>query len=189
MSLPYGLLGLLHYQDGSGYDMAKKFEGSLNYFWHAQSSQIYREFSRMEEKGWVSCQSIIQDGRPNKKVYSITDAGREEFARWLSEAALELENPHNAVLMRVFFGSGDPKATLKLLKKIRDQYRNDIATYRTKTTQDANEYATITENGRRELKYWLMTQECVTMQKTAMIDWAERCIAQLEEDENKEKTK
>ena len=186
MSLPYGLLGLLGYQDGSGYDMAKMFEGSLNFFWHAQSSQIYREFSRMEEKGWVTCKNIVQDGRPNKKVYSITDSGREEFARWLSEATLELENPHNAMLMRVFFGANDPDATLELLIKVRDQCIKDIETKRPKTSQDANTYADITENGQQKLKYWLMTQEFVTMQKMAMIEWAERNIARLEEDISKE---
>ncbi len=188
MSLPYGLLGLLQYQDGSGYDMAKMFEGSLNFFWHAQSSQIYREFARMEEKGWVTCQSIIQDGRPNKKVYSITDAGREEFARWLSEAELEPENPHNVVLMRVFFGSGDPAATLSIMKKVRDKCKSDIEQYLPLTSKNASEYAEITEDGQRKMKYWLMTQEFVTMQKTAMINWAERNIARLEEEINKEGT-
>ena len=188
MSLPYGLLGLLHYQDGSGYDMAKMFEGSLNFFWHAQSSQIYREFSRLEEKGWVTCQSIIQDGRPNKKVYSITNAGREEFARWLSEESLEFENPHNAVLMRIFFGSDSPKATLALLKKVRDKCKSDIEQYLPATSQNASAYAEITSDGQRKMKYWLMTQEFVTMQKTAMIDWAERNIARLEQDMSKEGT-
>lgn len=180
MSLPYGLLGLLSYQDGSGYDMAKMFEGSLNFFWHAQSSQIYREFSRMEEKGWVTCKSIVQDGRPNKKVYSITDTGREELSTWLSEASLELENPHNAMLMRVFFGANDPDATLKLLIKFRDQCKEDIAIKRPKTSQNANTYANMTEDGEQKLEYWLMTRDFVTMQKKAMIEWAEHCIAHLE---------
>lgn len=188
LSLQYGLLGLLCYQDGSGYDMAKMFEGSLNFFWHAQSSQIYREFSRMEENGWVICESIIQDGRPNKKVYSITDSGREEFAKWLSEAAIELENPHNAMLMRVFFGANDPDATLKLLIKVRDKCKNDIEQYLPSTSEDANTYAGNVKDGQYKMKYWLMTQEFVTMQKMAMIEWAERNIARLEEDINKERT-
>ena len=78
MSLPFGLLGLLTYQDSTGYDLTKLFEESLNNFWHAQSSQIYRELERMERKGWVTSRNIIQDKRPNKRVYSIT-AGAASF--------------------------------------------------------------------------------------------------------------
>lgn len=192
MSLPYGLLGLLSYQDGTGYDMAKMFEGSLNFFWHAQSSQIYREFSRMEEKGWVSCESIVQDGRPNKKVYSITESGRDEFTRWLSEAEFELVSPHNSMLMRVFFGANDPDATLLLLKKVRDQCKKDIATKHPEASQNASAYAEITKDGQLQQKYWLMTRDFVTMQKKATIEWVERCIAHLEgkigEDELKNAT-
>ena len=64
MSLPYGLLGLLMYQDSTGYELAKAFEESLNNFWHAQSSQIYRELDRMEKKELVVSRQIIQENDP-----------------------------------------------------------------------------------------------------------------------------
>ena len=184
MSLPFGLLGLLNYQDLTGYDLTKMFEGSLNFFWHAQSSQIYRELGRMEKLGLVASRNIIQDGRPNKRLYSITDAGRKEFIEWLSDAKVEFENPHHAVLMRVFFGSDDPEATLELMIKIRDQCKKDIATNRPKASLNADAYATIAKDGQKKLKYWLMTRDFVTMQKKAMIEWAENCISQLEKEEN-----
>jgi len=120
MSLQHGLLGLLKYESRTGYELTKIFEASLNHFWHAQSSQIYRELNRMEDKGWVASKSIIQDKRSNKRVYSITEDGRTVLIEWLRGNALLFENPHDPMLIRVFFGASAPDVTLDLLKKCRD---------------------------------------------------------------------
>ncbi len=185
MTLQYGLLGLLTYQDATGYDLSKLFRGSLNFFWHAQNSQIYRELGRLEERGLVVSRNVIQSDRPNKKVYSITDLGRKEFSDWLSEAKVEIENPHIAMLMRVFFGSDDPEATIKLLRDFRDQTRVSIGVKRPQAQKNAAAYAHIAKGGEEKSKYWLMTMDFVTMQKLAMIEWAENCISQLKKEELK----
>ena len=182
MSLSHGILGLLTYQDGTGYDLAKMFEGSLNYFWHAQNSQIYRELSQMKKQGWVTSRSIIQDGRPNKKMYSITDAGRKELDTWLADARPEFENPHQSILMRVFFGANAPEATLTLLKECRDQCKRAIETNRPNASRNADAYAAIAENGDQKRKYWLMAMNYGTAQKKTMMEWAERCIEQIEKE-------
>jgi len=183
MSLPYGLLGLLTYQDSTGYDLTKRFEDSLNNFWHAQSSQIYRELSRMEEKGWVVSRKIVQDGRPNKRLYSITDTGRRELEKWLAEANPEVENPHLGILMRVFFGADAPEATLALLKECREQCRKALDANCSGVRKNIDAYAALFKNGQEKSKYWLMTLDFGIAKTKAMMEWAERCIAQLEESE------
>jgi len=45
MALKHGLLGLLNYKSETGYDLDKLFKQSLNFFWKAQTSQIYRELN------------------------------------------------------------------------------------------------------------------------------------------------
>ena len=128
MSLHYGLLGLLSYHDSTGYDLTKIFESSLNNFWHAQSSQIYRELKRMEESGWVSSHNKIQKGRPNKRIYTITEIGKTEFKKWMAKTKLEFENYHNIMQLRIFFGADDPKTTLALLKEYEKKYKKAIRT-------------------------------------------------------------
>lgn len=52
------------------------------FFWRATHSQIYRELSKLKEKGHVSAQEIPQRGKPNRIIYSITEAGREALLAW-----------------------------------------------------------------------------------------------------------
>ena len=84
MSLKHGLLGLLNYGPMTGYDLNKAFKDSLAFFWQAKTSQIYRELGAMERCGWLTSERIIQNERPNKRVYTITDSGKEELKNWLS---------------------------------------------------------------------------------------------------------
>src|SRR5690348_15054462 len=39
----------------------------------------------MEDDGWVTVAPVVQQGRPDKKVYTVSDSGREELARWIAE--------------------------------------------------------------------------------------------------------
>ncbi|HEX5361461.1 MAG TPA: PadR family transcriptional regulator, partial [Fluviicoccus sp.] len=53
MSLPHALMTSLLEKSCSGYDLARRFEKSIGYFWRASHQQIYRELGRMEEAGWI----------------------------------------------------------------------------------------------------------------------------------------
>jgi DNA-binding PadR family transcriptional regulator len=72
-------------QSGSGYELAHRFDRSIGYFWSATHQQIYRTLRAMEDDGWLSATLIVQRGRPDKKVYAVSDAGRAELARWIAE--------------------------------------------------------------------------------------------------------
>ncbi|GAA3441370.1 PadR family transcriptional regulator [Planomonospora venezuelensis] len=62
--------------DASGYDLAKGFDASVANFWMATPQQLYRELDRMESEGLVRAQVVRQERRPNKRVFSLTEAGR-----------------------------------------------------------------------------------------------------------------
>ncbi len=104
MPLKHGLLGLLNYQSTTGYELNKTFTESLDLFWKAQTSQIYRELTKMEKAGWLVSERIVQQTRPNKKIYSITDAGKKELDDWLSNNdSLEWITLRSEFLMKLFF--------------------------------------------------------------------------------------
>ena len=71
-------------QAGSGYELARRFDRSIGYFWSATHQQIYRALRTMEDDGWVHV-SRRAAGRPDKKVYTVADEGRAELARWIAE--------------------------------------------------------------------------------------------------------
>ena len=85
MALPHAILVALSEQSGSGYELARRFDRSIGFFWSATHQQIYRTLRAMEADGWVRAKPVVQQGRPDKKVYTVADAGRAELARWISE--------------------------------------------------------------------------------------------------------
>jgi DNA-binding PadR family transcriptional regulator len=85
VALPHAILVSLSEQTGSGYELAHRFDRSIGYFWAATHQQIYRTLRVMEDDGWVHVDVVAQQGRPDKKVYGVTEAGRAELGRWIAE--------------------------------------------------------------------------------------------------------
>jgi DNA-binding PadR family transcriptional regulator len=85
MALAHAILVSLCEQSGSGYELARRFDRSIGYFWGAKHQQIYRTLRLMEVDGWVHPRPVVQHGRPDKKVYTVAEAGRVELARWIAE--------------------------------------------------------------------------------------------------------
>ncbi|OBY32288.1 PadR family transcriptional regulator [Mycolicibacter kumamotonensis] len=84
MALPHAILVSLREQAGSGYELASRFDRSIGYFWSATHQQIYRTLRTMEADGWVQATEVAQRGRPDKRVYTVAEAGRTELARWIA---------------------------------------------------------------------------------------------------------
>lgn len=82
------ILAILNFEDASGYEIKKhSTEGAFSYFVDISYGSIYPTLSRLEADGLVSCRSEAQSGKPDKKVYSITEAGRAAFLH-------TLQSPH-----------------------------------------------------------------------------------------------
>lgn len=70
-------LGMLTEGEASGYDLKKTFESSFGHCFAAGFGSIYPALASLAECGCVSCEEIPQDGKPDRKVYRITDKGRQ----------------------------------------------------------------------------------------------------------------
>jgi DNA-binding PadR family transcriptional regulator len=84
MTLPHAILVSLSERSGSGYELTRRFDGSIAHFWAATHQQIYKTLQTMADNGWVSVTAVVQQTRPDKKVYTVSDAGRAELTRWLA---------------------------------------------------------------------------------------------------------
>ncbi|GCE24546.1 hypothetical protein KDA_00300 [Dictyobacter alpinus] len=110
--ITYGVLGLLAYWGPlSGYDLKRLFDQVLSAMWSAAHSQIYNELKRMKELGWVEMEREEQESRPDRKVYSITRAGREALTNWQQQppAVLQLRDE---LLLKITFGSFAPPSAI-----------------------------------------------------------------------------
>lgn len=77
MALRDAVLAALLDGEASGYDLAKGFDGSVANFWMATPQQLYRELERMASEGLIAARLVEQDRRPNKRLYSLTEQGRQ----------------------------------------------------------------------------------------------------------------
>ena len=87
MSLAHAVLTSLLEKPSSGYDLARRFDKSIGYFWHATHQQIYRELARMEAAGWVQSSVPADAGKTRKKEYRVLAEGRLALAHWAVQSA------------------------------------------------------------------------------------------------------
>lgn len=86
MALRYAIMTALLEDELSGYDLARSFDKSLGFFWHASHQQIYRELRKLSELKWVSHRSVEQKGRPDRNLYALTTDGHDGLKDWVMEA-------------------------------------------------------------------------------------------------------
>ncbi|WP_409492298.1 PadR family transcriptional regulator [Amycolatopsis sp. cmx-11-12] len=86
MALRNAILAMLLEGESSGYDLAKSFNASVANFWTATPQQLYRELDKMESQGLVTARVVEQLRRPNKRLFSLTDAGAAELADFTTRA-------------------------------------------------------------------------------------------------------
>lgn len=99
----FAILGLLAEAPRSGYDIKKEVEESLSHFWYESFGHIYPMLHRLRDRGLVAHSVERRDGRPDRKVYSITEDGRKALEDWFAEPSA-VQRPRNEVLLRIFFG-------------------------------------------------------------------------------------
>jgi DNA-binding PadR family transcriptional regulator len=86
MSLRDAVLAALLEGESSGYDLAKGFDASVANFWPATPQQLYRELDRLAEDGLIRARVVHQERRPNKRMFSLTEAGREAIRQFTAKA-------------------------------------------------------------------------------------------------------
>jgi DNA-binding PadR family transcriptional regulator len=131
MALAHAILAVLVNRTCSGYDLAKQFDGSVGFFWHATHQQIYRELTKLEEHGWVEVEVIRQESRPDKKSYSITSAGETHLRDWVAQPSAP-SPMKDELLTKLFVGHLVPsEILLALLRQQQAQHQEHLATYHT----------------------------------------------------------
>jgi len=113
MSVKYAILGLLHYQDMHGYRIKRHVEQHFGHMWSINYGQIYPNLKKMEDEGLVTKREIARPGTPARKLYSLTQAGRDAFSEWLEsdpQGTMLLRDPF--LLRFVFFGFGSKEQAL-----------------------------------------------------------------------------
>ncbi len=99
MSLQHALLTSLLEKPASGYELARRFDKSIGFFWHATHQQIYRELARMEAQGWVKSVDF-EGGRAGKRQFEVLPPGQAELKNWAASPS-ELTEMRDELLVKL----------------------------------------------------------------------------------------
>lgn len=179
--LKHGILGLLNYHPLTGYEIMTTFRDSLHFFWSAQTSQIYRELQTLEAKGWVSKTPVLQQGKPDKNIYTITSEGHGELLRWLSDGEPAISS-RSHILMKVFFlGERSREDNIRYFEGLKE-YCQIFLQSLDAAQQHVGEYRTFLDQPEKAA-YWEMTIDYGRRNMQMYIDWAQSCIQRLKGEE------
>ena len=187
MSLDHAILGFLQYGPLSGYDLKERFDLSVEHFWPADQSQIYRILAKLDEQGYARVKVVEQENRPDRKVYTITQAGREELHRWLTTPlAVDQGRGGRGAESRPSCRSSSPDSS---------PTKRFSASFAARRSNAAREWTSCGKSrprpiepprrwkNPREAWCWFLTLECGTRVTEAKLAWMEDVIAGIEKGE------
>ena len=172
MSLAHAILVSLVDCPQSGYDLAKRFDGSVGFFWKATHQQIYRELTKLEELEWLKAQNIIQDGRPDKKQFTLTELGIEMLKIWIAQPCQPSPNKEE-LLVKIYAGHlVEPQLLAIELQRHLQLHREKLAIYQQiELSMKAGSNVQI-----QKLKYPYLTLRMGIKFEIAWIEWCEEAI-------------
>jgi DNA-binding PadR family transcriptional regulator len=129
MTLRHAVLAALLEGEASGYQLAKRFDVSVANFWSATPQQLYRELEQLERAGLLSGRVVEQRRRPNKRVFTLTAAGREELHAFTAQPARPTAMRDDLLVKLQAVDAGDPKAVRQALSIRLEQSRGKLARY------------------------------------------------------------
>jgi PadR family transcriptional regulator AphA len=177
VSLRHAILVLLDDREASGYDLAGEFSQGIGHVWNATHQQIYLELGRMTSDGFVEFRHVPQAGKPDKKLYHITEAGYAELRTWMDEPAPQ-PRLRDALMIKIAGGHlADSERLLAELHEQMDAHREVMATFR---SMESAYKQLSSEQREKKLFQWLALRRGLLTEQ-AWFDWAMEVEAVLQE--------
>jgi len=129
MGLRHAVLASLLEGEAAGYELSKRFDVSVANFWSATPQQLYRELERLESEGFVEGRVVEQERRPNKRVFSLTSAGRAELRDFIGRPTRPGALRDDLLVKLQAAGPDDLPAVRKAVEARLDQAREKLAFY------------------------------------------------------------
>ena len=120
-------LGILSLGDATGYEIKKMVaEGSFSFFSEASYGSIYPALTKLTQEGLVACRTEHQERRPDKKIYSLTEAGRAQLEDTLREGPGPDRNRSDFLASLLFAEAVSPERVEALVNERIRQHRDKI---------------------------------------------------------------
>lgn len=178
-TLKYAILGLVNRQPMTGYDLTNEFNSNhLANFWYAKHSQVYPELSRLAKEGLLTCEIVIQGEKLEKKLYTITEKGRQELKKWLDEDEPLGPTPKDIFRLRMYFSDfmTEEELRMHLQSQIKKHGDKHLGLVRTMTQNHNNIVPPI---GTKEYGDYLVLEGAI-LRESSYIQWLKNALARME---------
>lgn len=173
------ILGLLSHEALTGYDIKKKLDTSLSFFWSGSYGSIYPTLNKLSKEGLiVATDSTLKEGRA-KILYSLTPEGHAFLKAWLTEPVIKDELRYET-LLKLFFGGelgrvGALEHIKRFEEKIKPQYELlQMIVESLKAVQEEKDHV-----------YYLLTAMFGVETYEAYLRWCEKAKKELKKNETK----
>jgi PadR family transcriptional regulator, regulatory protein AphA len=176
VSLRAAILGFLRLEPTSGYLLRRRFEGSVASFWSVTQSQIYRELHALEREQLVVSEREPGDGKPDRRVYSLSKRGKAELDAWLRTPVEPVQLRHPLLLKLVLAADVEPRA----LDDVLAQYQASLATIRSEYAArlSMKEIFSLARS-KREASLWRLSIEHGIAWAEAEFSWVKKARREL----------
>jgi DNA-binding PadR family transcriptional regulator len=175
-ALGYALLCALHKGPLTGYDLVRRMDRPIGYYWKARQSQIYPELARLNEDGLVTSDAQAGPGPHQKRTHRLTPAGQSALAAWLPQPPPPARDRDELVLKTYALGAADPTAMRGLYLTEAAIHEAQLASYREQQT--ALVQAGAAEPGHRDFGAFA-TLELGVRREEHRAEWCRWVAAQL----------
>lgn len=170
------ILGLLSHEDLTGYEIKKRMDTALKYFWGASYGSIYPALSDLVKRGLATKRDEVNNNR-NKIIYSITDGGRSYLKEWLG-IPVEKDELRYETLLKLFFGNeaGEVQA-LAHINAFEEKIEKELP-YLIGAASTLRNHVAMDDTH----KYYLLTVEFGIKTYQAYLEWCKEAKAILSEE-------
>lgn len=168
------ILGLLNHEDLTGYDIKKRIDGAIGFFWKGSFGNIYPALKNMESGGMITKSDTSMGGR-EKTSYHITQSGRKALKDWLKEEQVSNELKYETIL-KLFFGGAESRDTsIRNIEVFEEQIQKDLKLL--KTYSEALKKA----SGEEDHIYYLLSVSFGIATYEAYLKWCVKAKKQLKQ--------
>jgi DNA-binding PadR family transcriptional regulator len=184
MALRHAVLAAMLDGGFTGYQLAKIFDVGVSNFWYASPQQLYTELAKLEKAGLIAGEQVIQLDRPNKRIFTVTEAGLDELAAFAATASKPLSMRDDLAVKVQAIDHLDPApvlaqlderaveaaAKLALFEQGMRRLRGDLAEEEfLRTSPRIGAYLTYLAGCRleREMRDWCLTTAALLRSRTA----------------------
>jgi PadR family transcriptional regulator AphA len=173
---PEILLGLLTIAPMSGYGLRQAICGSVGHFWNESHGQIYPNLRRLAAEGFVKGRTQRQKGKPARRIYSITEKGRDRLRSWL-KVPPQPEIPRNEMLLKLFLGEQtSPDVLIGYVEDVARRSRTVLETLLPAVREGIH-----ARQSYPAAPHWKLVARHGQLLARARLRWAEETLAKLRE--------